>query len=353
MTEAEVGNTGMDLAVPEQAKAVVETSATAVAHREQSEVVAAYKVALDFPRIEENARQKILASCRKPGFADTARYSKPIGKGQVHGLSVRFAEEMARLWGNLRVKSAVVFDDRERRIYTVSAIDLETNAGATQDIVIEKTIERKNKKQGDEILSSRTNSYGETVYVKVATEDEVMVKANAQISKAKRNLILSLIPSDVREEAEAEVVKTMEDRDRKDPEGETKKLYDAFFKLGVMPDQVQGLFGKPLAQMNPADLAILRAAYTALKEGESTWADIKDDPVFAHGKKKDAKGNGKAKTLAEKAAEKRAAVAKKKKEAAAKEKAERLDKETGELSEAEADEERRIAEEDARLAEQE
>lgn len=328
------------MVVPEQqAKAVVETSAHAIAEREKSEVGAAYIRAYESPRNEVTARLKILQTCENPAFAEAARYGKPIGNGKVYGLSVRFAEEMSRLWGNIRTKSAIVFDDDGRRIYTVSAVDLETNAGATQDIVVEKTVERKNKKKGDDVLGSRTNSYGETVYVRRATEDEVMVKAHAQLSKVKRNLILSLIPAHIREEAEAVAVKTMADRDAKDPEGETKKLHAAFFKLGVMPDQVQKLIGKPLAQMNPSDLSLLRTAYTALKDQEATWDEIVADPTFSRGKKQEAPATGGKQTLAEKAAAKKAAVAQKN--------AENLNKETGELTDTEDEEQRLI---DAELA---
>ncbi len=328
MSEAEVGTKGAELVVPES-KAVVETSAHAISEREKAEVGAAYIKAYEFPRNEATARVKILATCEHPGFAETARYGKPIGGGKVYGLSVRFAEEMARLWGNIRTKSAIVFDDENRRIYTVSAIDLETNAGTTQDLVVEKTVERKNTKKGDEVLSSRQNSYGETVYVKRATDDEVMVKANAQLSKIKRNLLLSLIPAHIREEAEAQVVRTMADRDAKDPEGETKKLHAAFFKLGVMPNDVQQLLGKPLEQMNPADLGLLRQAYTALKDQEATWEEIVADPAF---KKAPAKDGKKKQTMAQKVKAKAESV----------KKAQNLNEETGELTETEDEEQRAI-----------
>ena len=262
-----------DVAVP----AVVETSASAVAAREKAAVEARFVMALNRPRSFDQARQSILAACRRPRFAAKVQYAKPIGKSKVHGLSIRFAEEAARAWGNIDVAAVVVFDDAERRIYRVSATDLETNATQHQDVAIEKFVERRSTRKGDEIIGSRINSQGEKVYKKVATEDEVLVKSNAACSKAKRNVILMLIPSDLREEAEETALETVRDEDAQDPDAARKRLLDAFYVLGVSADQVQALIGKPLEQLNPGDLNLLRQIHNGLKDGEVTWAEVEAD----------------------------------------------------------------------------
>ena len=257
--------------------AVVETSASAVAARERAAVEARFTVALHRPRNFDQARQAILAACRRPLFAAKVLYAKPIGGRKVHGLSIRFAEEAARAWGNLDVAAVVVFDDQERRIYRVYATDLETNSSQHQDVVVEKFVERKLIRAGDEVLGSRTNIQGDTVYKKVATEDEVMVKANAAMSKAKRNVILMLIPSDICEEAETVSVETVRNQDAEDPEAARKQIVDAFYKLGVSADQVKSIVGKPLDQLNPGDLNLLRQVHSGLAQGEVTWAEIEED----------------------------------------------------------------------------
>lgn len=273
----EVGTVESTEIVPKEEGAVVETSSTAVAAREKAAVEARFVMAVKRPRVPENARLRVLEACKRPRFAESARYRKPIGGKAIEGLSVRFAEEIGRLWGNLYVVTTVVFDDRERRIYRVSATDLETNMAQDQDVVVEKFVERKKVKSGDEVIGKRTNSYGDTVYMKVATEDEILVKANAAISKARRNLILTLIPSDIREEAEERCVATVRDRDAEDPTAATKRVLDAFYVLGVAADQIVALLGKPMQQINPGDLQLLRSIHTALKEGEVTWAEVMED----------------------------------------------------------------------------
>lgn len=257
---------------------VVETSGTAVAAREKAAVEARFLVALHRPRNSDQARLRILDACRRPKFAEAARYRKPVGNGKhVQGLSIRFAEEAGRQWGNLDVSAMIVFDDAERRIYRVVGTDLETNWSVEQDVIVEKFVERLQTRDGDEVLSSRTNSRGKTTYRIAASEDALLTKSNAQVSKARRNMILALIPSDVQEEAVEAVIETQKDRDAKDPAGARKRLLDAFWTLGVTPKQIDDLTGRPLDQLNPAELDLLRTTYTAIRDGEAVWADAVDE----------------------------------------------------------------------------
>lgn len=253
--------------------AVVETASATLAARERASVEARYLVAMQRPRDFDTARLRILKACRRPRFAEAARYAKPIGREKVHGLSIRFAEEIRVLWGNLDVTAYLVFDDEKRRIYRVIGTDLETNAADSVDVMVEKHVERRFAKQGQEVIAQRLNSNGQVVYIIAATEDEVHVKANNMVAKARRNVILTLIPADIKEEAEDECIKTVATRDAKDPEAARKAILDSFFQLGVMPQQVSELLAKPLEQINPAELTLLRTIYTAMKEGETTWAE--------------------------------------------------------------------------------
>lgn len=251
-----------------------ETSSSAIAAREKAAVEARFLVAINRQRDFDTCRARLLKACQRPGFAKTARYAKPVGREKVTGFSIRFAEEARVLWGNIDVTTLLVFDDVERRIYRVQATDLETNATESVDVMIEKFIERKSVKDGTEVIGWRLNTYGEKVYKVRATEDDMVVKVNAHISKYRRNGILSLIPADVKEECEAMILRTIKDEDAKDPDAARRAILDSFFNLGVMPAQVSEMLGKPLEQINPSELHMLRSYYTALKEGEATWAEI-------------------------------------------------------------------------------
>lgn len=253
---------------------VTETASAATAAREKASIEARALVAMHRPRDFETARLRLLKACKRPKFAEAARYAKPVGGKTVDGLSIRFAEEARVLWGNIDVSAYLVFDDDERRVYRVVGVDLETNASDGVDVMIEKFVERRSPKQGDEVIRSRTNSRGEPVYVIRANEDALVVKVNANIAKARRQVILSLIPADVKEECEAECILTVRDRDAKDPEGAKKAVLEAFFEIGVTPSQIVEYLGHPIEQLNPAELHVLRKVYTGIKDGEATWADV-------------------------------------------------------------------------------
>lgn len=256
-----------------------ETSSSAIAAREKAAVEARFLMALHRPRDFDTSRLRLLKACARPKFAAVARYAKPVGGSRVTGLSIRFAEEARVLWGNMDVTTLVVFDDDERRIYRVQGIDLETNATEAIDVIVEKFVERRQVKEGMEVIGSRQNSTGQTVYKIRATEDDMLTKSMAHVSKSRRNVILSLLPADLKDECDEAIVETMRDRDAKDPDAARKAILDAFFSLGVMPAQVAELLGHPLEATNPAELTLLRSYFTALKDGEATWASI----VEAHG----------------------------------------------------------------------
>lgn len=277
----EPGSAGTALTVPASPAAVAplanETASSAVAARERAAVEARFIMAARFPRSTDQARLRILDACKRPRFAESARYSKPVGKQRVEGLSIRFAEEAARGWGNLDITAMIVFDDTDRRIYRVTGTDLETNATQSQDVIIEKVVERRQPRQGQTVIGQRQNTKGETVYLIEATEDELHNKVNAMIAKARRNIILTLIPSDISEEAEETILRVVRERDTKDPAGARKAILDSFWALGVTPQDVQEFMQKPLDQLNPAELSTLRAIYTAVKDGETTWAAAVDE----------------------------------------------------------------------------
>lgn len=268
------------LVLPEElanrAPAVVETSASAVAAREKAAVEARFLVAINRPRNPDNARSRLLARCQSPRFAEVAEYAKPIGGGKkARGASIRMMEEMARQWGNVDVQSPVVFDDFERRIIRVTATDLETNYSQSVDVILEKTVERKSPRQGDEVLGSRTNSTGETTYRIRADEDAFIVKQNANISKARRECIRAVIPGDLVDEAMQKCAETRRSEVKTDPAAARKRIADSFFAFGVMPAQLCELLKKPsLESVTEAEIEFLRSVYTAMKDGEATWADV-------------------------------------------------------------------------------
>lgn len=256
--------------------AVVETASSAVAAREKAAVEARYLVAISRPRNADAARVRLLQRAKSPMFASVAEYSKPVGGGKTaKGASIRMMEEIARQWGNIDVQSPVVFDDHERRIVRVTVTDLESNYAASVDIILEKTVERRSPRSGDQVLGSRVNSQGQTVYRIAADEDAFLVKQNAAISKARRECIRAVVPGDLVEEAMQQCADTRRQEVKEDPAGARKRISDAFFSIGIMPQQLCDYLDKPsLEAVTEAELELLRSIYTAMKEGETTWKEV-------------------------------------------------------------------------------
>ena len=148
-----------------------------------------------------------------------------------------------------------MYDDDEKRIIQVSVTDLESNVPYTTSVTVEKTIERSRAKDGDEVIRERTNSRGQKVFILRATEDDILNKKNALLSKAIRTIGLRHIPGDLVDECMAQVVKTQENQDAQDPDAARRKLVDAFAALSVSVEDLKAYVGLPLDKLTPADLA--------------------------------------------------------------------------------------------------
>lgn len=250
-----------------------ELAAIAVATKERALIEGAYIMAKKFPRNEDDSRARIIKTCSSFTFAEKAKYKKPIGRDFIIGPTIRLAEEMFRQWGHLRVEAVVLYDDDRRRIIQVSALDLQTGSNGIMQFTVEKTVERKNA-AGREIISERMNSYNEKVSIVVATEDEVMVKQNAILSKYRRNLILQIIPNDILTDALTAVDKAMKAGIAADPQAAKKMVMDNFAKIGVMPTDIEKYLGHPIAQIVPEEIVELKDVFNTISEREDTWANI-------------------------------------------------------------------------------
>ncbi len=269
-----------------------ETATVAAAAQAEALVKARFTMAALRPRDLDTVRLRMLAAARRPAFARIARFAKPQGKKKnketgkweqtiIVGWSIRAAEEVIRALGNIDVQKRSIFDDNKHRIIAVSVLDLESNSGETIEVVVRKTVERSKLGEGQTAISTRINNYGEPVFIVDATDDELLTKANALASKAKRNAALGLCPGDLLDEMLDEVTATLERKDKEDPDATRKALIDGFASLGVLPAQLKAFLGHEAIVLQPAELKQLREMYTAIKSSEATWDDfvaIEADP---------------------------------------------------------------------------
>jgi len=250
-----------------------ETALSAVAAQATAQIQARYVVAMKRPRDWDDVRVRILKECNRRGFADVALYSLPRGGKKIEGLTIRFAEAALRCMTNVWPEQITVYDDAEKRIVQVSVTDLESNLTYSKQITVAKTVERSKPMDDGFFFTVRNNSFGKKVYTVPATEDDLLAKEGALVSKTIRTLTERILPGDIKDEAEECVRATLRNRATTDPDGERKRIADAFAGMGVMPSDLKDYLGHPLEQTSPPELVELRELYTAIKAGEATFRD--------------------------------------------------------------------------------
>lgn len=249
----------------------------AAAVRAAKEVEVAYMVANRQPRNLQQTRQVLLDACKRPAFAEKAEYSKPVGGSvPVKSPSIRFAEEAIRAYKNIHITKSVIYEDLNIRKIQVKVIDLENNIAFEDECTLQKTVERKSP-AGRDVVSQRENSKKEITYLVVATEDELLTKTNAQVSKMIRVLSLRLIPSDIVEEGILVAKETLRKTDAVDPKAATKRIFDSFNQIGVTPEMVAEYVGSNKPIFTEDELGELRSVYSAIKDKETTWREIIED----------------------------------------------------------------------------
>jgi hypothetical protein len=259
----ETQNQGLGISVAKSGEMAV----AAMAAKAKAMVEAKYVIALQRPRKIMEARDAILKACRQEKFAEGARYRKPVGKKKdpqtgewkqsfVDGFSIRFAETAIQSMRNISVDKTVIYEDDDKRTVHIDVTDLEANITYGDDITVNKTVERRSLKKGQEAVSERTNSNGEKVFIVAATEDEIANKIAAQASKIIRNNGLRLVPQDILADAEEAVYQTLE-KGGSDASAEVKKVCDAFSTLNVNPGELEKYLGHPLSTVSKKELSEL------------------------------------------------------------------------------------------------
>lgn len=255
---------------PEKATAAATARAKAV-------VSARYEVALHKPRNWDQVRQEVVRECRRPSFANDkgTLYRKPVGNG-VEGLGIRFVEMALRCMKNVEINTELSYEDEFKEIHRCSVTDLEANVPYATEIPVSKTVERSKPEDDGSYFKVRLNSFNRPVYTVSATDDDMLNKRGALLSKAIRTLGLRLIPGDIQSEAEQVIRQTRLDQAAKDPDAERRRVIDAFAELAVRAVDLVEYLGHPVDRCSPTQLVELRGLYSAIRDGEATWKQVMD-----------------------------------------------------------------------------
>ena len=219
-------------------------------------------IAKRFTRDEVEAYAKAMEACQRPTMAAKAFYSFPRGGQTVEGPTIRFAEELARCWGNIDYGIKELSQDDGKSEMQAYAWDLETNAQSVQNFT-----NPHQREQGKKMVN--------------LTSQRDIYENNANMATRRlRSRILAILPSWFVEDAIEECKKTLAGRNDTPLIDRVKKMVVAFAKIGVTQEQIEKRLKKKIDTMNADDFVEYTGIYNAIKQGESKIAEwFESDPI--------------------------------------------------------------------------
>lgn len=212
-------------------------------------------IAKAFPRDETRARTSVMEVCSRYEFASKAFYAFPRGKETITGPNIRFAEELARCWGNVDYGIKELSRDTGKSELQAYAWDLETNTQSVQNFTNPHQREAGGK-------------------MKTLTSDRDIYENNANMAARRlRARILAILPSWLVDSAIDQCRKTVAKGsgnmiliDR------VRVLVQMFGKFGVTQEQIEKRLKKKVDAMSEDELAEYVGIYNSIKDKESTAA---------------------------------------------------------------------------------
>lgn len=218
-------------------------------------------IAKKFPRNEIAAYAKVMEACQRPTMAAKAFYSFPRGGQTVEGPTIRFAEELARCWGNIDYGIKELSQDDGKSEMQAYAWDLETNAQSVQNFTNPHQREKTDKR-------TRT-----TVMENLTSQRDIYENNANMATRRLRSRILAILPSWFVEDAITECKKTLAGKNDTPLIDRVKNMVVQFAKMGVTQEQIEKRLKKKIETMNADDFVEFIGIYNAIKQGESKIAD--------------------------------------------------------------------------------
>lgn len=212
-------------------------------------------IAKRFPRDEVAAYAKAMEACQRPKMAEKAFYAFPRGGQTVKGPTIRFAEELARCWGNIDYGIKELSQDDGKSEMQAYAWDLETNAQSVQNFT-----NPHQREQGKKMVT--------------LTSQRDIYENNANMATRRlRARILAILPSWFVEDCIAECEKTLAGQNDTPLVDRVKKMVVQFAKLGVTQEQIEHRLKRKIDTMNVDDFTEYIGIYNAIKQNESRISD--------------------------------------------------------------------------------
>lgn len=212
-------------------------------------------IAKRFPRDEVASYARAMEACQRPAMASKAFYSFPRGGQTVEGPTIRFAEELARCWGNIDYGIKELSQDDGKSEMQAYAWDLETNAQSVQNFT-----NPHQREQGKKMVT--------------LTSQRDIYENNANMATRRlRSRILAILPAWFVEDAINECKKTLAGQNDSPLIDRVKKMVVQFAKMGVSQEMLESRLKRKIDTMTSEDFVEYVGIYNAIKGGESKIAD--------------------------------------------------------------------------------
>ena len=221
-------------------------------------------IAKKFPRNETKAFAKAIQSCQRPGLASKAFYSYPRGKETVTGVTIRFAEELARCYGNLDYGIKELSNSDGQSEMQAYCWDLETNTMSLQNFTNKHIRE---SKYGNTELKSQRDIY----------------ELNANMGARRlRSRILAILPPDLVEECIQECRRTLAGDNSTPIIDRINKMVVAFQKIGVSKEQLEKRLNHTVESVTEEELVELTGIYNGIRTKETKVSEWFEQPKTAN-----------------------------------------------------------------------
>ncbi len=249
------------MAQPTGASQMASSGAMLDSNKAIAEIQTAMTIAKHFPRNEILAIEKIQNAFQRKGLAEVSQYQYARGGTKITGPSIRSAEAIAQLWGNMEFGFRELHRGKDENGVGYSEIqayawDMESNTKRPTTFIVKHWRDKKNG-QGYALTDERD------IYELTANMAQRRVRA----------CIINVIPGDVFDTAITQATKTMLASADMSAEN-IKNMVTSFSSLfNVTKEQIEERIQRKLTAIEPAQVVDLKRIHTSLSDGMSNPSD--------------------------------------------------------------------------------
>lgn len=218
-------------------------------------------IAKTFPRDESEALTKMRRACSRESLASKAFYKFPRAGQDITGPTIRFAEELARCWGNIDYGIKELSRDEGKSEMQAYAWDLETNTMSVQNFTNPHKREKNDKKTRQVVMEDLTSQ-----------RDIYENNAN-MASRRLRARILAVLPAWFVDEAIQACQATLTGGGKASFDERKTNLITEFDRLGIPASKLKFYLGHDAMKMDTDEFLDLIGIFNSIKSGERKAAE--------------------------------------------------------------------------------